>query len=74
MNGGREYDTTISTMKGIAIIGVVVGHCVLSSWIENFVNQWHLATFFFVAGIYRVIKKDVEETNNMYGNISKGMS
>lgn len=42
---------TFSIMKGIAIIGVVVGHCVLSSWIENFVNQWHLATFFFVAGM-----------------------
>lgn len=51
MNGDREYDSAISIMKGIAIIGVVVGHCVLSSWIENFVNQWHLATFFFVAGM-----------------------
>lgn len=38
-------------MKGIAIIGVVVGHCRISQWAENFVNQWHLATFFFVAGM-----------------------
>lgn len=45
------HNSTISTMKGIAIIGVVAGYCVLSSWMENFVNQWHLATFFFVAGM-----------------------
>lgn len=45
------HDSTISVMKGIAIIGVVVGHCRISQWAENFVNQWHLATFFFVAGM-----------------------
>ena len=44
-------ETTISIMKCLAIIGVVVGHCRLSRWSEDFVNQWHLATFFFVAGM-----------------------
>lgn len=38
-------------MKGLAIIGVVIGHCGFSAWSESFVNQWHLATFFFVAGM-----------------------
>lgn len=45
------YNSIISIMKGIAIIGVVVGHCGISQWTEGFVNQWHLATFFFVAGM-----------------------
>lgn len=38
-------------MKGIAIIGVVIGHAGVSLWTEAFVNQWHLATFFFVSGM-----------------------
>lgn len=45
------YNPVISIMKGLAIIGVVVGHCGLSLWSESFVNQWHLATFFFVVGL-----------------------
>lgn len=45
------YNPIISIMKGLAIIGVVVGHCGFSRWSEGFVNQWHLATFFFVAGM-----------------------
>lgn len=45
------HNPTISIMKGIAIIGVVAGHCGVSQWTENFVNQWHLAVFFFVAGM-----------------------
>lgn len=38
-------------MKGTAIIGVVAGHAGVSQWTEAFVNQWHLATFFFVSGM-----------------------
>lgn len=51
VNGCIAYNVTISIMKGLAIIGVVVGHCGFSPWIEAFVNQWHLAVFFFVAGM-----------------------
>ncbi len=50
-DGGRTYNVIISIIKGLAIIGVVVGHCGMSSWLEAFVNQWHLATFFFVSGM-----------------------
>lgn len=39
-------------MKGIAIISVVLGHCTTNSRIEAFVNQYHLAVFFFVAGFF----------------------
>ena len=41
-----------SIMKGIAIISVVLGHCTTNSRIEAFVNQYHLAVFFFVAGFF----------------------
>ena len=39
-------------MKGIAIISVVVGHVFVRTNIEEFVNQYHLAVFFFVAGYF----------------------
>ena len=41
-----------SIMKVIAIISVVLGHCTTNSRIEAFVNQYHLAVFFFVAGFF----------------------
>lgn len=43
-------------MKGIAIISVVVGHCSNSLFLETFVNQYHLAVFFFVAGYFFKMK------------------
>lgn len=40
-------------MKGIAIISVVIGHCADSRhYLDCFVNQYHLAVFFFVAGYF----------------------
>ena len=41
-----------NNMKGIAIISVVIGHCTLSSFAEQYVNQYHLAVFFFVSGYF----------------------
>lgn len=43
---------TFSIMKGIAIASVVVGHCTQVPFIESFVNQYHLAIFFFVSGYF----------------------
>lgn len=43
---------TFSIMKGIAIISVVIGHCTIHPFLETFVNQYHLAVFFFVAGYF----------------------
>ncbi|MCS2441782.1 acyltransferase family protein [Bacteroides uniformis] len=48
----NEHNPTFSIIKGIAIISVVIGHCVNSSFWEIFVNQYHLAIFFFIAGYF----------------------
>ena len=45
------YNNKFSIMKGIAILSVVIGHC-SPPIIEGFVNQYHLATFYFVAGYF----------------------
>lgn len=52
MEEQKKYDSTFAIMKGIAIISVVVGYCTLSKDIETYVNQYHLAAFFFVAGYF----------------------
>lgn len=52
MNTNKTTNITFSIMKGIAIISVVVGHVFVRTDIEEFVNQYHLAVFFFVAGYF----------------------
>ena len=47
-----QYNPTFAIMKGIAIISVVFGHCPPNSFVSNFVNQYHLSVFFFVAGYF----------------------
>ena len=39
-------------IKGMAIISVVIGHCSMCSFTEQYVNQYHLAVFFFVSGYF----------------------
>ena len=52
MEQKKAYNPTFAIMKGIAIISVVVGHCTMSKSVEAYVNQYHLAAFFFVAGYF----------------------
>lgn len=47
----QKRDNVFNIMKGLAIISVVAGHCGVSV-VEGFVNQYHLATFYFVAGYF----------------------
>ena len=47
----QQHDNVFDIMKGLAIISVVAGHCSVPI-IEGFVNQYHLATFYFVAGYF----------------------
>lgn len=48
----NKYNMTLAIMKGIAIVSVVAGHCTMYKVVENYVNQYHLAVFFFVAGYF----------------------
>lgn len=45
MNGTSVKDPTVSIMKGIAILSVVIGHATTGTSMEIFVNQYHLAVF-----------------------------
>lgn len=52
MSSNARFNPTFSVMKGIAIISVVLGHCPALPFVGKFVNQYHLAVFFFVAGYF----------------------
>ena len=52
MYSNARFNPTFSVMKGIAIISVVLGHCPALPFVGKFVNQYHLAVFFFVAGYF----------------------
>lgn len=52
MSLNYKYNPTFAIMKGFAIFSVVLGHCAPFDFIEKFVNQYHLAVFFFVAGYF----------------------
>lgn len=47
-----KRDVKLDIMRGLAITSVVVGHCTKWPIIEEFVNQYHLAVFFFVSGYF----------------------
>ncbi len=47
----QQRDNVFDIMKGLAIISVVAGHCGVPV-VEGVVNQYHLATFYFVAGYF----------------------
>lgn len=53
-------NNTFTIMKAIAIISVVLGHCAPNHFMESFVNQYHLAVFFFVSGHF-FKRKYIEE-------------
>lgn len=48
----KRHYPVLGIMKGIAILSVVAGHALDDTVYESFVNQYHLATFFFVSGYF----------------------
>lgn len=48
----KKHNPVLGIMKGIAILSVVAGHALDNTVYESFVNQYHLATFFFVSGYF----------------------
>lgn len=57
----RARDDTFDVLKGIAIIFVILGHC-LKGQIEVFAHTFHVPLFFFVAGYFlktRPIREEI---------------
>lgn len=48
----RKRDDMISTIKGIGIILIVVGHSGCPEWLRNFIYMFHVPLFFITAGYF----------------------
>lgn len=45
-------NSSIDIMKGVGIIAVIIGHCVLPTIIKNFIYSWHMPLFFIISGYF----------------------
>lgn len=50
----QKRDNTVAIARGIAIIAMVVGHCVAEGDLKTFIYKWHMPLFFFFSGYFFV--------------------
>jgi fucose 4-O-acetylase-like acetyltransferase len=43
---------TFDIMKGIGIVAMIVGHCILPYSLSHYIYAWHMPLFFFVSGYF----------------------
>lgn len=53
---GAKRDITFDLMKGIAILAMLCGHCVIPEVLHRFIYMWHMPLFFMVSGYFFHIK------------------
>lgn len=47
-----KRDITFDLMKGIAILAMLCGHCVIPNFLHHFIYMWHMPLFFMVSGFF----------------------
>lgn len=45
-------NATFDIMKGIGILAVIAGHCIIPDMLHRFIYMWHIPLFFFVSGYF----------------------
>ena len=53
-------DVSIDVMRGICILSMLVGHCVIPDLLHKFTYMWHMPLFFIASG-YFFRRKDFVE-------------
>lgn len=53
---GAKRDITFDLMKGIAILAMLCGHCVIPEFLHHFIYMWHMPLFFMVSGYFFYVK------------------
>ena len=56
-------DVSIDIMRGIGILSMLVGHCVIPDLLHKFIYMWHMPLFFITSG-YFFRRKDFLNTLN----------
>ena len=47
-----DRDMTFDLMKGVAIIAMLCGHCIIPQTLHHFIYMWHMPLFFIVSGYF----------------------
>lgn len=47
-----DRDITFDLMKGVAIIAMLCGHCIIPQTLHHFIYMWHMPLFFIVSGYF----------------------
>lgn len=47
-----KRDITFDLMKGIAILAMLCGHCIIPNVLHSFIYIWHMPLFFIVSGYF----------------------
>lgn len=47
-----KRDITFDLMKGVAILAMLCGHCVIPEFLHHFIYMWHMPLFFMVSGFF----------------------
>ena len=45
-------DVSIDIMRGIGILSMLVGHCVIPGLLHKFIYMWHMPLFFITSGYF----------------------
>ena len=45
-------DVSIDVMRGIGILSMLVGHCVIPDLLHKFIYMWHMLLFFYCFWIF----------------------
>ena len=45
-------DVSIDIMRGIGILSMLVGHCVIPDLLHKFIYMWHMPLFFIASGYF----------------------
>lgn len=45
-------DVSIDIMRGIGILSMLVGHCVIPDLLHKFIYMWHMLLFFYCFWIF----------------------
>ena len=58
-------NVSIDIMRGIGILSMLVGHCVIPDLLYKFIYMWHMPLFFIVSGYFF---KRTEFMKTLYGS------
>lgn len=62
-------DVSIDIMRGIGILSMLVGHCVIPNLLHKFIYMWHMPLFFIASGYFFRRKEFLNTISGSFKNL-----